>query len=266
METHLQQLLNFYEDNISNSKLFIKEKVYALICLSLMILLFFTIILGQHGFKYYVVITILAIITFISFVCLIYRIEGRLGNFKGLTFKQKVSKCVLFVADTKFLMTLNDLKSLRDEKVIKLRQHFQEKGFYNEEHLKVFMDVLEKEYQNRFNITRLSVLISILIPLCTYYIQTIFNFRDAKIDITNSGHIFMLNFIFIEIAVIMCCFYFITSCVLSSLKSTFLLVYSVRKYEVLDLTSLIRELYLECYIEEKQKKEVLIIKGFVKKE
>lgn len=40
METHLQQLLNFYEDNISNSKVFIKEKVYALICLLLMILLF----------------------------------------------------------------------------------------------------------------------------------------------------------------------------------------------------------------------------------
>lgn len=33
---------------------------------------------------------------------------------------------------------------------------------------------------------------------------------------------------------------------------------------MLDLTSLIRELYLECYIEENQEEQSLIVKGFVR--
>ncbi|MEK5251619.1 hypothetical protein MKX66_29425 [Bacillus sp. FSL R9-9530] len=266
METHLQQLLSFYEEKISNSKLFSKVKFNVLIYLSLMILLFFTLILGRNTFKNYAVITIITIATFISVARLTYRIEEKLGNLKDLTFKNKIGICMSFVVDTKFLMTLNDSKSIREEKIIKLRQYFHEKGFYTEKHLKVFMDILEKEYQNRFNISRLSLLISILIPLCTYYIQTIFNFKDAKFDLTNNGHIFMLNFIFIEIAVIMCLVYIFTSYMLASLKSTFLLIYPVRKYEVLDLTSLVRELYLECYIEENQNKEVSLIRGFVERE
>ncbi|MEC2921371.1 hypothetical protein [Bacillus tropicus] len=263
METHLQQLLSFYEEQISNSKLFSKVKLNVLICLSLIIILFFTIILGGNTFKHYIVITIITITTAFSIARLTYRIEERLGNLKGLKFKKKIGICLDFVVDTKFLITLNDSKSIREEKIIKLRQYFHEKGFYTEAHLKVFMDILEKEYQNRFNISRLSLLISILIPLCTYYIQTIFNFKDAKIDLTNTGHIFMLNFIFIEIAVIMALAYIFASYMLAALKSMFLLVYPVRKYDVLDLTSLVRELYLECYIEENQNKEISAIRGFV---
>ncbi|WP_182813670.1 hypothetical protein [Bacillus sp. ME78] len=263
METHLQQLLSYYEEQISNSKLFSKVKFNVLICLSLIILLFFTSILGGNTFKNYLVIMIITITTVFSVARLTYRVEEKLGNLKGLKFKNKIGICMSFAVDTKFLVTLNESKSIREEKIIKLRQYFQEKGFYTETHLKVFMDILEKEYQNRFNISRLSLLISILIPLCTYYIQTILNFKDVKININNAGHIFMLNFIFIEIAVIMSLVYIFTSYMLAALKSIFLLVYPVRKYEVLDLTSLVRELYLECYIEENQNKEISTIRGFV---
>jgi hypothetical protein len=49
------------------------------------------------------------------------------------------------------------------------------------------------------------------------------------------------------------------------MKSVILLVFPMKKYDMLDLISILRELYLECFILELED-EKRIVKGFVNEE
>ncbi|EJR29726.1 MULTISPECIES: hypothetical protein [Bacillus cereus group] len=267
MKSHLQQLIKFYGDNMSNSNILKKQGPYAWICIILTLLFFMAMFFNQNTTQSTTVIISLLLITLISYIVLVYKLEKKLGGLENLTTAQKIGVCCDTILTTKFLIYLNDTKSLREEKINRLRNYFEEKGFYNEKHLKIFMDVSEKECQNRFsNISWLSLLVGFLIPIWTYFMQNIFKLPNIKLDTTNLIDINMVKFIFIGIACIVSLYYIFIRFFWAAIKSIILLLFPVRKYEMLDLTSLIRELYLECYIEENQEEKSLIVKGFVRKE
>ncbi|PIE92731.1 hypothetical protein CO726_25135 [Bacillus fungorum] len=266
MKTHLQELIKFYGDNISNSKILKKERLYAWFCIILTLVFFMAMFFNQNTTVSTTIIILMLPVTLTSYIVLVYKLEKNLGGLENLTTGQKILVCCDTILTTKFLVYLNDTKSLREVKIKQLRNYFEEKGFYNEKHLKIFMDVSEKECQNRFlNISWLSLLVGFLIPIWTYLMQNMFKLPNFKFDITYLIDINTVKFIFIIIAGLVSLYYIAIRLFWAAIKSIILLLFPVRKYEMLDLTSLIRELYLECYIEENQKEKPLIVKGFCEK-
>lgn len=75
MKTHLQQLIKFYGDNMSNSKILKKERWFAWVCIILTLVFFMAMFFNQNTTRSTTVIISMLLITLISYIVLVYKLE-----------------------------------------------------------------------------------------------------------------------------------------------------------------------------------------------
>ncbi|WJE32360.1 hypothetical protein QRX95_00065 (plasmid) [Bacillus mycoides] len=263
-ETQFQKIITFYEEKLSNSNLFNKQHIWsffyglsALICFGIMYF-------NPSNTLSLIILGIVFLITLVIQIVLVYKIEKELGSFNDLKFMGKIKKCLDMMISTKGLLFINDAESIRVEKMNKLRDYLKTKKIYSEKCLKVYIEIMEKEFDNRYtNSSRLSSLTVFFVPIWAFVIQVLFNPQSfSKIVNANIND---LKFAIIALFASLMLYYFIFRIFSSIMKSVILLIFPMKKYDMLDLISILRELYLECFILELED-EKRIVKGFVDEE
>ncbi|MGD6891401.1 hypothetical protein [Bacillus mobilis] len=259
-ETQFQKIINFYEENLSNSNLFSKQNTWSFLYGASIVICFGIMFFNPNNTLSLIILGGVFLITLIIQFVLIYKIEKNFGSFNGLKFAGKTRRCLDVMISTKGLLFINDSESIRVEKMNKLRDYLKTKSIYNEKCLKVYIEILEKEFTNRYsNSSRLVSLPGFFIPIWAFVIQALFNPQAfSKLVDANIND---LKLTVIALMVSLMLYYFIFRLFYSIMKSVILLIFPMKKYDMLDLISILRELYLECFISE-SKDQNKIIKGF----
>ncbi|SFI36523.1 MULTISPECIES: hypothetical protein [unclassified Bacillus (in: firmicutes)] len=254
MESQFYEVIRFYEEKISNFQLFSKRNLWIIFYCIGLVALFILAFLGPKSMTGQLLLIILVLSLAILQFMFIYNIEKEFGNLKDLGFKEKVKKCSYSLLNTRFLLCFNDGKSVREKKVNDLRMFLKEEGLYSKEYLDEYIKLLEKEYQSRFSSgTSLYLLISFFVSIWTFFIQVVCNPQEL-VKSNNLDFLYVKSIIIMLIIILFVTYASFKICV-AFLKPMVFLVIPIKKYEMLDLLSILREVYFECFIQESKKQK-----------
>ncbi|MCU5606878.1 hypothetical protein OCB03_27725 [Bacillus cereus] len=257
----MQRIISFYNEEMSNHKWFQKQISWIIFYMIFITSFFLILIINPRGYIWTIILSILTF--FIMFILIVstYKFVNELEIDETLTFSNKMKKCFKIMVTTKLLLSINNSELVRLKKINTLRVFLRKKGLYNEKCLSKYIEVLDKEYQTQFSTTSIfPVIIGLFVPIWTFFIQIVFNPKEFSPEsITDFD---MVKYAALTLMLYMICYYLFFRSYCLIIKPLFLLVIPIRKYEMLDLLSILRELHLERFVFELEQEEKKVIKGF----
>lgn len=257
----MQEIVSFYKDQISNHKWFDKQISWIIFYIVCITNFFLILIINPNGYIWTIILSIITFLIMFILTISTYKFTNELESDGNLTFSNKMKKCFKIMATTKLLLSVNNSELVRLKKINKLRVFLKEKGLYNEKGLNKYIEVLDKEYQTQFStISIFPVIIGLFVPIWTFFIQIVFNPKEFSAKSILDFD--MAKYAALTLILYMICYYFLFRIYCLIIKPLFLLLIPMKKYEMLDLLSILRELYLERFVFELEQEEKKVIKGF----
>lgn len=257
----MQKIISFYKEEMSNHIWFQKQVSWIMFYMIFITSFFLILIINPRGYIWTIILFILIFLIMFILTISTYKFANELESDGNLTFSNKMKICFKIMTTTKLLVSVNNSDLVRLKKINTLRVFLKEKGLYNEKCLNKYIEVLDKEYQTQFSTTSIfPVIIGLLVPIWTFFIQVVFNPKEFPTEsITDFD---MVKYATLTLMLYMICNYLFFRIYFLIIKPLFLLLIPIRKYEMLDLLSILRELHLERFVFELEQEEKKVIKGF----
>jgi len=263
IEPKMQKLIHYYSEH-RISFFFRKSFQWMfLYILSLLVCivyrLTYALFLERNILTSYLIPTAFILIGIGCYAYLMYLLEKSLGNLENVPLKVKICRCSAAFLNTRGMLRVTELPSVKEEQIRKLKKEFLDKEQINsKEKVHALIGELERkfEYENKhkfFIPLSFSWFLALFIPIWTLSIKLVKDIFKSDFQSINFSDItsMIITLIFIFLA-----FHIIISFFKTTLYNIVMFQFPSTKHKIELLIGLLQEIYLwYCFEEEKGKEK-----------
>lgn len=203
-------------------------------------------------------VTSLLIILIICYSRLMYLLEKALGNLENISFKEKITRCGAAVFNTRGMLRITELPSVKEEQMKKLKEEFLDKENINsKEKVYALIEELERkfEYESKHNFfipLNFSWFLALFIPIWTVSIKLFTKVYGSDFQSFTFANI---TYMIIILMIVCSAFYIMASFFKTTLYNVVMFHFPSTKNKIEFLISLLQEIYLWYCFEEDESKE-----------
>lgn len=249
MYPKLLSLINFYRNQLSTNVLLGRYINPVLLHCTFILFSYFTFFFLSNTWA---IITslILLLCALLSILYVVYQMEKESDHFITKRFNEKIYTCLTTIYKLNFLLSINNIESVRQKRMKKLLIFLKCEGVYDSKNIKRYLELLESEYQKSFSNSATSPA-TVLIPMTTTFIQVM-----LKPDIIKSSNEINIFFISTMLLLLLLLFhYMIFKFILSVFKNAASFMFPIPKNDMRELIIILQELHLYCTISEENQSD-----------